>query len=270
MLESDRQAYLSALGITQYVTLAPFAGAQILPELTPEQIWAAESLIEAQPEAAVEIVFRQVEEAPPPVPSVAPTLPPTPERATPVDDGAIPQLDVGKLKQEASQPKSVALKPVVKAQRFALAVVTVPDQYRLWVELALPDAPGLSALEHRMMSDLLASLGQAEGLDRFGAKLFRWPLVDNPRIAADSQAARDGLLGFVASAPPAPKNVFLGNKASAVLSDVAPGQPFNLSASAEATVPDALATWSLADMVADWTRKQTAWQVLHPFLLGSE
>ena len=39
MLESERLAYLSALGITQYVALEPIAEARVLPELASDQIW---------------------------------------------------------------------------------------------------------------------------------------------------------------------------------------------------------------------------------------
>lgn len=267
MLESERLAYLNALGITQYVALNAIDGAPVLPELAADAIWPQPS---ADTPTAVDAVPEQV-----PVQTVEPALAATvsvpvaepataePEPESPVTDGgAIPQLDVGKLKQEVIQPKTAVAKPAIKAQRFALAVVTVNDQYRLFVELAVADSPGLSALEHRMVSDLLALLGQPNGLDQFGAKLYRWPMVNNPRIASDPQAAREGLLGFIASAPTVKKNLFLGSKAAAVLSDQPLGQVFALGDSAV----NAITTWSLLEMQNDWTRKADAWNSIRPFL----
>jgi len=262
MLESERQAYLNALGITQYVALDTIAGAPVLPVLTAEQIWPAAPTPAISAEPAQPDIAPQPPESSPAVAEQAAPISEASPRPDIEDDGSIPQLDVSKLRQEQVQPKTAPAKPVIKAQRFALAVITVPERFRLFVELTLPDAPGLSAVEHRMVSDLLGVLGHHNALDQYGAKLYRWPMVDNPRIAADSQAAREGLLGFVASAPPVIKSVFLGTKAASVISDAATGQSFALNGSAL----DAVACCSLSEMQHDWTRKAEAWGIIHPFL----
>lgn len=285
MLESERLAYLNALGIAQYVAQDAIAGAKVLPELAPEAIWPAAIITAAEPvvqDAAAELhpdqqpgpEIKKPIVAEPNLKSTATVEEPTHPKVE--DDGTIPQLDVGKLKQEQEQPKSAPVKAVVKVQRFALAVITVPEQFRLFVELAVPDAPGLSAVEHRMVSDLLALLGHPAGLDQFGAKLYRWPMVSNPRIAADPQAARDGLLGFVASAPAVEKNVFIGRKAASILNELPLGQPFVLNGSSSddaapdtVSTADSIAVWSLADMQSDWANKIEAWRSIHPFLIGS-
>ena len=263
MLESERQAYLHALGITQYVALGTIAGAPVLPELTAEQIWPAAPEPEISPEPAQpDVAPQQPEPLPVEAEYSAPISDQSPQPKVD-DDGSIPQLDVSKLTQEQVQPKTAPAKPAaIKAQRFALAVISVPEQFRVFVELALPDAPGLSAVEHRMVSDLLGLLGYHDALDQYGAKLYRWPMVDNPRIAADSQAAREGLLGFVASAPPVLKSVFLGAKAASVISDAPLGQSFILNGPAS----DAVACCSLSDMQRDWARKAEAWGIISPFL----
>ena len=275
MLESERLAYLNALGITQYVSLAPIDGAPVLPALAPEAIWPGQPEPAFESEPALEP--EPIDAAPEPVAKAKPDPEHLPE-STPVaepattsmpaaEPGDIPQLDVGKLKQAEQATRTTQPKPAAApAQRFALAVVTVPDQFRLFVELALPDAPGLSAVEHRMLSDLLALLGHPNGLDQYGAKLYRWPMINNPRLAANPDAARDGLLGFVASAPPVPRSVFLGAKAATLLSDAALGQPFALGQ----PQPNAVATHSLLAMQQDWTQKATAWQHLRAFLDASD
>jgi len=270
MLESERLAYLDALGITQFVSLAPIAGASSLPELVPEQIWAEapeavdppvvdSPSIEEQEKVARVTSKPEPFSAPQSQPDVETKPAPLPEVE---DEKGVPQLDLSKLNLETEDTKPAA-KPQVKAQQFALAVITIPDQYRLFVELELADAPGLSAVEHRMISDVLMLLGQPGGLDEFGAKLYRWPMVNNPRIAADTQAAREGLLGFVASAPAVSRNVFLGLKAASVLTATAPGQLFSMN---QASDPDSLATYSLAEMRQDWRHKSAFWHSVLSFL----
>ncbi|MBA55717.1 MAG: hypothetical protein CMK89_14775 [Pseudomonadales bacterium] len=267
MLESERLAYLSALGITQYVALEPIAGAAELPELAPDQIWSEVASSAPLADAPSD----QAASSEPAEPSVADVSTVKAEPGTPSADlavpgnqvtDAVPQLDLNKLKLESEPVAKTVAKSPVRAERFALAVITIPDQFRLFVELAQPDAPGLSAVEHRMVADLLRALGCADGLDQHGAKLYRWPLVNNPRIAADPQAARDGLLGFVASAPAVAKSVFLGRRAAAVLGSAAVGEVFSLNAESG----DALTSHSLMAMQSDWQMKAEAWNHLLAFL----
>lgn len=270
MLESERLAYLDALGITQYLALAPISGGRELPELVAEQIWAAAPDAVDSSAEDVSAVPGKVE--PVTAPSEFPTEPqahsdidikpePPPEKVE--EEEGVPRLDLSKLNLETEVSTRPVSRQPVKAQQFALAVITIPDQYRLFVELELADAPGLSAVEHRMVSDLLMLLGQSDGLDQVGAKLYRWPMVNNPRIAADTQAARDGLLGFVASAPVVSRNVFLGMKATSVLATTTPGELFSLTGSGD---PDSLATYSLAEMQQDWQLKAAFWGNIYPFL----
>ncbi|MEE2732291.1 MAG: hypothetical protein VYA55_15840 [Pseudomonadota bacterium] len=273
MLESERLAYLHALGITQYGCQQPLAGATALPELSAEQIWG-------EPPQVQSASHTQSAPTPGRVPTVESTAEAqvsqpvtafdtqanTHAKTQPADADAsaeVPQLDVSKLQLEQEPaPKPVA-KPQAKAQRFALAVITLPQRFRLFVELAQADAPGLSAVEHRMVADLLGVLDCPGALDQFGAKLYRWPLVDNPRIAADQQAAREGLLGFVASAPVVSKSVFLGARAPSLLVDAQPGARFALTAEGN---DDTLITYSLREMQGDWRLKAEAWRQIFPFL----
>lgn len=274
MLESERLAYLNALGITQYVALEPIAGARVLPELAPDQIWSEEEVLAPANEVALEQIQPTVSEAVPVQPETAQLDSEKSELQAPKPEeqgsAEVPQLDLSKLKLEAEPAAKPKPKAPVRIERFALAVITIPDRFRLMVELSQADAPGLSAVEHRMVSDLLRVLGCGDGLDQYGAKLYRWPMVNNPRIAADPQAARDGLLGFVASAPAVQKSVFLGRRAATVLGSDTPGQVFALT-SDSASQPgsetgNALSCHSLAELQADWRLKAATWGYVLPFL----
>ena len=271
MLESERLAYLSALGITQYVALEPIAEARVLPELASDQIWGEAASATPVTDTALEptsSVEAVVADATPAKSEPAAIKQATnlrePEVAVPSDQltDAVPQLDLNKLKLETEPAAKPAVKTQVKVERFALAVITISNQFRFFVELSQPDAPGLSALEHRMVSDLLRALGCGDALDQHGAKLYRWPLVNNPRIAADPQAARDGLLGFVASAPAVARSVFLGSRAAAVLGATAVGEVFSLNPDSG----DAITSHSLMAMQSDWRLKVETWHHLLAFL----
>ncbi|RLU00381.1 hypothetical protein [Ketobacter sp.] len=270
MLESERLAYLHALGITQYGCQQPLVGATALPELSAEQIWgvsateAVDAVADRVSTPGTQVQPAQLQSPAPSQPAPPPVTGPTVASAANTDAAAeVPQLDVSKLQLEQERAPKPVPKPQAKAQRFALAVITLPQRFRLFVELAQADAPGLSAVEHRMVADLLGVLDCPGALDQFGAKLYRWPLVDNPRIAADQQAAREGLLGFVASAPVVSKSVFLGLRAPSLLVDAQPGARFALTAEGN---DDTLITYSLREMQSDWRLKAEAWRQIFPFL----
>lgn len=256
MQEAQRLAYLNALGITQYVPLAPIAGALVLPDIpwddvvdagVPAQDVALANIASADrsphsfalepvaleagspetaapasvQEAVQQVVDKSRSVAPATRPAVIPpTLPPE----------EIPQLDVSRVKPEAP---AVAPRPKAPATatRFALGIVTLPDVARLVFELGLPDAPGFSAQEHRIVSDILLALNARTELNDSITKLFRWPMVNNPRIAADVSAARDALIAFLAGAQEGgvvPATLFFGTVAASCLHASQPGDVFQL------------------------------------------
>lgn len=268
--EGERLAYLRALGITQYVPQQAIPGTLQLPPLEGETAapMVAEPVVDAQPEeaapaAVVETVAALAQPAAVPTPpAIEPALPPV----SPASDD-IPRLDLSKLMVEDDRPRAA---PPVKAApglRFSLAVVNLAQQQaRLLVELAQPDAPGLSGVEFRLLGDLLLALGVPQELSEGSVRPFRWPPVNNARFATDVSAARDGLLGFLAaeqSRQPVNKLVFLGTAPAVCFAQPALGTPFALPEPEGVT---GLFSHSLAALQQDWTLKPVLWQQLRAFL----
>lgn len=275
--EGQRLAYLQALGITQYVPLRPIAGAPTLPVMVWETEAAAadESATLNDPvEAPVAAVVAEVVEkistsvnakiATAPMPDAQ-----APSTGSALSDNDIPQLDLSRVKLDDVPKKAVVAKTSAQ-QRFTLAVLSLPQQVRLLVQLSQPDAPGLSAVEYRMLGDLLLALGSRQDINDSAIKLFRWPLVNNPRIAADASAARDGLLAFLAAAQaeqPIAKTVVLGTAPQTCFSHEVLGQAFALpELDSAAGAGQCLMTHSLLDLQRDWSLKAALWQHLQAFL----
>lgn len=282
--EGERLAYLQALGIAQYVPLRPIAGVPQLPALaweTPavepvqaESRQRADAVATAMPiedlranlsepsaDAVVQAVATAVQRTNP----MAPTTPESPSEPAPRDTGDIPQLDLSKLKPVEEKKQPVAPK-AASLQRFTLAVITLPQRARLLVELSQPEAPGLSGVEFRLLSDLLLALNCQQEIGDSTTKLFRWPLVNNPRIAADVGAARDGLLAFLSAAQseqPLDKVLFLGVAPLVCFPHQQAGEAFTLL---ELDGASCLLTYSLAALQKDWTLKPSVWRQLQSFL----
>lgn len=266
--ESTRLAYLQALGITQYVPLQSVAGALQLPPLdgqdSADAIPAAgepagtgpvptglpQNGVAAQQSAAQSSAAPAAETSPVPQPA-------------PAAGHDIPQLDVSKLKPaRAAQPAAKSQAPA--APRFTLAVLTLAGRARLLVELGRFDAPGFSALEHRLLGDLLLALGIRQDIS--DSHLFRWPPVNNPRVADELDAARVGLLAFIDGAQnrqPLPRLLFLGTAALSCFPAQKTGAAFHLT---DTQGPECLFTHSLAALQKDWTLKAGFWQQVREFL----
>lgn len=275
--EGQRLAYLQALGITQYVPLRPVAGAPTLPVMA----WEAEAAaadesatlndpVEAPVAAVVAEVVEKITTSIDAKTATAP-MPDTqaPSTGSAPSDNDIPQLDLSRVKLDDAPKKAVVARASAQ-QRFTLAVLSLPQQLRLLVQLSQPDAPGLSAVEYRMLGDLLLALGSRQDINDSALKLFRWPLVNNPRIAADASAARDGLLAFLAAAQaeqPIAKTIVLGTAPQTCFSHEVLGQAFALpELDSAAGAGQCLMTHSLLDLQRDWSLKATLWQHLQAFL----
>lgn len=277
--EGQRLAYLQALGITQYVPLRPIDGAPTLPVMA----WEAETVVAAADESAkvvepveapvTTVVAEVVEKITTGVDLKSATAQTPAAEAASTDsapsDNDIPQLDLSRVKLDDAPKKAVVAKTSAQ-QRFTLAVISLPQQVRLLVQLSQPDAPGLSAVEYRILGDLLLALGSRQDINDSAIKLFRWPLVNNPRIAADASAARDGLLAFLAAAQaeqPIAKTVVLGTAPQTCFTHEVLGQAFALPELDSAVgAGQCLVTHSLLDLQRDWSLKPALWQHLQTFL----
>lgn len=282
--EGERLAYLQALGITQYVPLRPIAGVPQLPSLvwevpaveavSPESFPREDAVVSAAPienlranvsEPTADVVAQAVATAVQRSSTASPATPELSAEPAQRDTGDIPQLDLSKLKPVEEKKPQVVPK-AASLQRFAVAVITLPQRARLLVELSQPDAPGLSGVEFRLLSDLLLALSCRQEIGDSNTKLFRWPLVNNPRIAADVSAARDGLLAFLAAAQseqPLAKVLFLGAAPLVCFPHQQVGEVFTLP---ELDGASCLFTPSLTALQKDWTLKPIVWRQLQSFL----
>ena len=256
MHEGERLAYLQALGITQYVPVTPIPGTVQLPEAQWDVVPAAD--VDRVPElpvaerAVIEAVSTAVE---------AVTLPEAITSEPEAVSQEIPQLDLSKVRLDDT-PKRATAPKAATLQRFTLAMLSLPKGVRLLAELSHPDAPGFSAVEFRLLADLLLALGIKQDINDSNTRLFRWPMVNNPRIAADASAARDGLLAFLAAVQaeqPAASLVFLGAAPLQVFPHQQLGESFVLS---ELDGLSCCITHSLSALQQDWTLKPVFWQHL--------
>ncbi|MGB3623854.1 MAG: hypothetical protein WBA20_21100 [Ketobacter sp.] len=277
--EANRIAYLEALGITQYVAHTAISGVLQLPVLEWDEVvphaeeWsglannadnhdtqgeAFEGLSEIPAESAAEKTSVAI------APSKSHLETEGSAEHPPAVDTGIPELDLARLGLGAVQQKSSQASKVVSSVRpFSCVSVTLPGQFRVLLELAGADAPGLSALEHRMLSDLLGALGALNALDQFPAKLYRWPVINNPRMAADPVAAFDALSAFLATTEAVPKTLVMGSKAGVALGLVQSVNPQTLD-----RMPGQFGLVAgFAEMQSDWKLKAEAWARLREFLL---
>ena len=265
MDEGQRLAYLQALGITQYVPLQPVAGMPELPLAAWEEV-AAHEPATVVPTLIEEAGTDAVGGAAPPQVDVADAQPETEKAAPAADSSEIPQLDLSRLTAGLGGAKPDKPKASQPLRRFTLALVSLPPRLRLLVQLGSPDAPGFSAREHRMLSDLLLALGSGTDITDANTRLFRWPLVNNPRIAGDPGAARDGLFAFLAavqSEQPVAKTLILGTAPAGLFHDAEPGRAFTL---ADLGDQPCLLTHGFAAMEQDWTLKAAAWRHIQSFV----
>ncbi len=283
--EPERLAYLESLGITQYIATVSMPQGLTLPDYEwPEVESAVEpssatvshrqdsptanaqqnsvtnSVNERDFAHQLSALTKQMEH-----PASAKDLSPdvhSGQEDHPPPNADIAALDLGRLNKGLSAPSRP--KPALANQsqlKFALQVVATP-RCRLVFELSLADSPGLSSLETQWVSDLLLALGLDRELSQYRTKLFRWPLVDNPMIAADQDAAKDALISFLAGDHLHEKTVFLGRLAPQVLDMVDCGVPFTVAGHEGVC----LWTHSLATLQKQWRLKAEAWTHLCSFL----
>ncbi len=260
--EGERLAYLQALGITQYVPLHPVDRALQLPVWVEIEEAAADVAVEPSPDVPLDMQPEQTTVAAetttvseePATTNVAESV----SRVVETLSSDIPKLDLSRVKLE-DDIRSTPVAKKIPLQRFTLGVLSLPNGLRLLVELGQPDAPGLSAIEFRMLSDLKLALNLREDISESSLKLFRWPLVKNPRIAADVSGARDALLAFLAAAQAeqkAAKLLFLGTTSLQCFHQQKIGTAFTV---AELNQLPCLYTHSLAALQNDWRLKAETW-----------
>lgn len=253
MNEYQRQAYLDALGVEQYVprwllTVAPRPQACELPEQVAEQPLQAERVAPTTDRAA-------------PTPQSAPT--PVSE----VLDGMRQEPSRRRASEKpAAEPSGPASEPVERVKPFTLSIWRSP------LPLLVLDArePRAAFPTDRLLHNLLNALGSHDA-QRVAEEVLPWPLVNNPAVRLTAEDARAELHTWL-EAELSNRSVryilLMGENAaryflpeeqsySDALGQVQDLPPFNVSA---------LVAPSLIELLRDPTLKRPLWRSLQTWL----
>lgn len=284
MFEVERQAYLKALGIVQYVPKEPIPGALESPVLDEQDIWPPRQ--NWQPpagDAGFDSGFDKGSDtgAASPEPGIATsetTAVSRPVPAQPVESHPVSQADPGVLSSDGikvnipaehlsegpatpqgSQANSKPRQAASPEVEFCFALVQTSSGMAILSELGDPGVKDMSAQEHRLMNDVLQALQLP--LDACRYQYFKWPLVNNPRIKQGWPEARETLTAYL-------DEKLAGAGISSLL--VLGSQPVealglsNQSLQLKAGAPVTVQAPALHAMLADWRHKSRAWRMLAP------
>lgn len=273
-----RLAYLNALGIMQYCPNDAVAmGGVRLPSWepnfepqpqpsAPQPVAAVPITPQAElPGSAVAVAVAAAVDAATDTTATTPTPDPALAALQALESGADIRLDPSRIlggEQAQSGARLRRERPSAMVSAFTLLFIST-EHYLLAVECGVADAPGLSSLESRWISDLLRALGASEpevALTR--ARHFRWPVLNTAFGADDLGAAGEALLSFLEGSGCEQPLVIIGAPAG-ILVDVERGQPGQLAA---LNAVPCLQTESLRAMQADVACKRAVWQQLCRFL----
>ncbi|WP_027328636.1 hypothetical protein [Marinimicrobium agarilyticum] len=250
MNEYQRQAYLDALGVEQYVP-------RWLLSVAPEPFAC---------ELPAEVAREPRAERPAPEKAVtAPAAAPTP--VSEVLDGMRQEPSRRRTAEKpTSEPASAAPEPVERVRPFTLSIWRSP------LPVLVLDArePRSAFPTDRLLRNLLNALGPHDG-QRVTEEVLPWPLVNNPAVKLTAEDARaelhtwleaelsNGSVRHILLMGENAARYFLpeGQSYSEVLGQVQDLPRFNVSA---------LVAPSLIELLRDPTRKRPLWQSLQPWL----
>ena len=96
-----------------------------------------------------------------------------------------------------------------------------------------------------------------------GTRIYRWPIINNARMAADPVAALDAFSAFLSAADVVSHTLVIGRQVAIAL-----GLTKEQDAQAVGQLPGRfLAVPGFAEMQADWKVKAEAWSRISSFLL---
>jgi len=281
VLEVRRRAYMKAMGVVQFTPVDAIDGAAVSTVLLPEQVYPelvdVSSAEDTLPQETVqpvptenhepenravktesEVIQPRLNQSGPKTltPTVAPKAsfseaalqhdgpPPTPDiKITPLDEIA-PTVAVQKVQDEAL--------------RFALTMVEIPGKLLVLADLTDADAMGCSAMEYHLLQAVLKSISlEAEPSQH----LFRWPLVNNKRMAQGKVEAAEGLQGFLMSKLEllqVPNLLLIGKFSSGFM----PEQDAQAVMDFAGYKAHCFRIPSLQNMLNDWQYKPQAWAAL--------
>ena len=222
--EGRRQAYLAALGIPLWTARYALPGALPSRELlvVPYRQEAPDAVMEPPDAVLLEVA---------PVIAKASVSRPLPDRATTKPAVTVP-------------PQSVVSEAF---PRFACRVQLLAPGW-LGV-IALEEAPDLSALEYRLLDNLIQALGGDVATPSVREQ-FQWPLLSNPGLPRDAAAALEAL------------SVFLGRRHEATRWLVL-GETLAVYVRAALSQHAVVAAPTLRELLAQPARKRALWQALY-------
>ncbi len=292
MLEARRRAYMKAIGVVQFTPLNAIGGAGVSPILLPEQVYPALVDVPCVEDAAPQEAFQQTpsdaqvqqSQTVPPQLEVQPdsnqsrsnqsrsnqagpdtsiaTQAVTPKvsfsDAALQHDGPPPTPDIKITPLDETAPIASAQKVQAEVLRFALTMVEVPGKLLVLADLGDADAMGCSAMEYHLLQAVLKSISiEAEPSQH----LFRWPLINNKRLAQGKAEAAEGLQGFLMSkleVLQAPSLLLIGEFASGFM----PEQDAQTLMDFAGYKAHCFRIPSLQNMLNDWQYKPQAWATL--------
>jgi len=290
VLEARRRAYIKAMGVVQFTPIDTIDGAGVSPVLLPEQVYPelveAPSVEGTSPHIPPQEPFQATVQAPEVLPPAldqndvnqAQSNQTQPKQAGPdtsiatqtvtpkasfseaalQHDGPPPTPDIKITPLDETVPVAPVQKVSVEALRFALTMVEIPGKLLVLADLADADAMGCSAMEYHLLQAVLKSISlEAEPSQH----LFRWPLVNNIRMAQGKAEAAEGLQGFLMSKLEilqVPNLLLVGEFASGFM----PEQDAQALMDFAGYKAHCFRIPSLHNMLNDWQYKPQAWATL--------
>ena len=277
MVEVERLAYLSALGITQYVARDSILGAKQSPQLSVDQVFPPSLLPQDSALADTDIETAAVDTQPvaqlknalatsPAVEQQPVAVDKAPEKTQGSDSTEglrvnIPQELLVDSSSTSKTVNSAALRPKAgdNLLEFCFVLLQTPQGLAFLMELADPGVKDMSSSEHRLATDLLQALKIER--EQVQANYFKWPLVNNPRLKQGPEEARESLTGYLDSKladSAAATLLIFGDMPNRLLGRE--DQQLDLSSKQLMTVK----LPALSAMLHNWQHKAHAWRLLAP------
>jgi hypothetical protein len=273
LFEAERQAYLKALGIVQYVPREPLPGAPESPVLTDADLFPP---VSAEPGGEADVSQQIPDRSPSDVPLVdqeaagdardtpattsAADAPQAPSLSAEGITVNIPQALLEEQSSDRAQPKAARNQSAdADTVAFCFALLRGPGGVAILVELGDAGVKDMSAQEHRLVGDILVALQMPP--DQTRPMYFKWPLVNNPKIRQGWAEARETLLSYLDE-----KLGDAGVSTLVLLGDV-PGRVLQIEnhqlplGSGTLVVVHAPAPQA---MLSDWRYKARAWRMPAP------
>jgi hypothetical protein len=253
MNESQRQAYLSAMGIQPYYPRRPLAAAKPSPryEFDPDRLSTTGTVVTTP---ARPIRDSQPEPKPATRTTSAPRAPVVPVSAQPL----------ARKEPTAAVPADTAA--AADALRFRLHYYRISESLAVIDEVPHQQARNEAGSSLSLLHGILKALGVECGEVTFEPELFHWPLAEGMAMKNDPAVeARKALQGFITMRQQTDRFkhlIIFAGQVEEVLGSAS--QPLNRDAMAESGSYYVTITHSLQSMLAYPVLKRDVWAHLQP------